>query len=132
MGLSPVYATLALALVALAALIEAAMPELRARRAAPASLEEPWIERLRRLMADEPRRTRLAAVVLRALVFTALFACVALAPPPARMAVAVTDTSWVTVPSSSAMRPTSRVSLDARAMSFWEYDLKPGAFTVTV
>jgi len=89
MGLSPVYLILALALVALAALIEAAMPELRARRAAPASLEEPWIERLRRLMADEPRRTRLAAVVLRALVLSALFACVALAPPPARTAVAV-------------------------------------------
>jgi len=89
MGLSPLPLVLALALVALVALIEAAMPELRARRAAPASLEEPWIERLRRMMADEPRRTRLAAVVLRALVLTALFACVALAPPPARTAVAL-------------------------------------------
>ena len=89
MGLSPVFFALALTLVALAALIEAAMPELRARRATPASLEEPWIERLRRLMADEPRRTRLAAVVLRTIVLTALFACVALAPPPARTAVAV-------------------------------------------
>jgi CBS domain containing-hemolysin-like protein len=89
MGLSPVYLALTLALVALLAIIEAAMPELRLRRAAPASLEEPWIERLRRLMADEPRRTRLASVVLRTLVFTALFACVALAPPPARTAVAV-------------------------------------------
>lgn len=89
MGLSPVYLAFALALVALAALIEAAMPELRSRRAAPASLEEPRIERLRRQMADEPRRTRLAAVVLRALVLIALFACVALAPPPARTAVAV-------------------------------------------
>ncbi len=89
MGLSPVYVFIALALVALAALIEAAMPELRARRAAPASLEEPWIERLRRLMADEPRTTRLAAVVLRALVFLALLACIALAPEAARTAVAV-------------------------------------------
>jgi Mg2+/Co2+ transporter CorB len=84
-----VYLAFALALVALAALIEAAMPELRARRAAPASLEERWIARLRRLMADEPRRTRIAAVVLRALVLAALFACIALAPPPARSAVAV-------------------------------------------
>ena len=33
----------ALSLLALAGLIEAAMPALRARRAAPASLEEPWI-----------------------------------------------------------------------------------------
>ena len=83
------YLVLAVALVALAALIEAAMPELRARRAAPASLEVAWITRLRRRMADEPRRTRLAAVLLRAIVLAALFACVALAPPPARTAVAV-------------------------------------------
>jgi CBS domain containing-hemolysin-like protein len=79
----------ALALVGLAALIEAAMPELRARRAAPSSLEEAWILRLRRQMAEEPRRTRLAAVLLRALVLAGLFACVALAPPPARLPIAV-------------------------------------------
>jgi CBS domain containing-hemolysin-like protein len=39
-------------------------------------------------MGDEPRRTRLAAVLLRALVLAALLACIALAPPPARLAVA--------------------------------------------
>jgi len=84
-----VFLFIALALVALAALVEAAMPELRARRAPPASLEEAWISSLRRRMGDEPRRTRLAAVLLRALVVAALFACVALAPPGARTAVAV-------------------------------------------
>jgi len=65
------------------------MPELRARRAAPASLPEPWIARLRRRMSDEPRRTRMAAALLRLLAFAALFACVAFAPPPARAAVAI-------------------------------------------
>jgi Mg2+/Co2+ transporter CorB len=83
------HLALALALVALAALIEAAMPELRARRAPPASLAEPWITRLRRSMADEPRRTRLAAVLVRLLVLAALSACIALAPAPARAAVAM-------------------------------------------
>lgn len=78
----------ALALLVLAGLIEAAMPALRAYRAPPASLEEPVIRRLRRRMSDEPRRTRLAAVLLRALVFGALTACVALAPPAARLPVA--------------------------------------------
>jgi CBS domain containing-hemolysin-like protein len=84
-----VYLALALALVALAALVEAAMPELRVRRAAPASLDEAWIARLRRRMAEEPRRTRLAAVLLRALLLAALFACIALSPPGARTVVAV-------------------------------------------
>jgi CBS domain containing-hemolysin-like protein len=84
-----VFLVAALALLGLAALIEAAMPELRARRAPPASLEEPWIARLRRRMADEPRRTRLAAVVLRALVLAALLGCIALAPQPARLTVAL-------------------------------------------
>jgi Mg2+/Co2+ transporter CorB len=79
----------ALALIGLAALIEAAMPELRARRPPSASLEEPWITRLRRRMADEPRRTRLAAVLLRALVLGGLLACIALAPPESRLAVAL-------------------------------------------
>jgi len=79
----------ALSLLALAGLIEAAMPALRARRAAPASLEEPWIRRLCRRMADEPRRTRLAAVLLRALVLGALFACIALAPAEAQFQLAV-------------------------------------------
>jgi Mg2+/Co2+ transporter CorB len=78
----------ALALVVLAGLIEAAMPALRARRAAPPSLEEPWIARLRRRMADEPRRTRLAAVLLRTLVVGGLVACIALAPPESRLRVA--------------------------------------------
>ena len=73
-----------LALLALAGLIEAAMPALRTRRAAPASLAEPWIARLSRRMADEPRRTRVAAVLLRIVVISALAACVALAPPDAR------------------------------------------------
>jgi Mg2+/Co2+ transporter CorB len=78
----------ALALVVLAGLIEAAMPALRARRAAPPSLEEPWIARLSRRMADEPRRTRIAAVLLRALVLAGLLASIGLAPPGARLAVA--------------------------------------------
>jgi len=84
-----VYIFLALALIALAALVEAAMPELRTRRAAPASLEQAWIAGLRRRMAEEPRRTRIAAVLLRALVLAALFACIALAPEGERDAVAV-------------------------------------------
>ena len=78
-----------LALLGLAALIEAAMPALRTRRAAPASLAEPWILRLSRRMADEPRRTRLAAVLLRTLVIAALVACIALAPPAARFDLAL-------------------------------------------
>lgn len=78
----------ALALLVLAGLIEAAMPALRARRAAPASLEVPWIAGLRRRMADEPRRTRLAAVLLRALVLGALIGCIVLAPAEARLRVA--------------------------------------------
>jgi len=84
-----VYIFLALALIALAALVEAAMPELRTRRAPPASREEAWIAGLRRRMADEPRRTRIAAVLLRALVLAALFACIALARQHEREAVAV-------------------------------------------
>jgi Mg2+/Co2+ transporter CorB len=80
---------LALALVALAALVEAAMPELRTRRAAPASREEAWIASLRRRMAEEPRRTRIAAVLLRALLLAALFACIGLAPQGERAAAAV-------------------------------------------
>lgn len=81
-----------LALLALAGLIEAAMPALRTRRAAPASLAEPWIARLARRMADEPRRTRLAAVLLRILVIAALVACIALAPPAARFDLALVVT----------------------------------------
>ncbi|HEU5468265.1 MAG TPA: transporter associated domain-containing protein [Steroidobacteraceae bacterium] len=80
----------ALALLALAGLVEAAMPALRSRRAAPASLAEPWIARLSRRMADEPRRTRLAAVLLRALLIAALFACIALAPPESQFPLALT------------------------------------------
>ena len=79
----------ALALLVLAGLVEAAMPALRARRPAPTSLEEPWIARLRRRMADEPRRTRLAAVILRALLVAGLFACIAFAPPESALATAV-------------------------------------------
>ena len=73
-----------LVLLALAGLIEAAMPALRARRASPSTLSEPWIARLSRRMADEPRRTRVAAVLLRILVIVALAGSVALAPPDAR------------------------------------------------
>ncbi len=83
------YLGAALALLALAGLIEAAMPALRIRRAAPASLAEPWIARQSRRMADEPRRTRLAAVLLRALVIAALVACIALAPPESRLGLAL-------------------------------------------
>ena len=71
----------ALILLALAGLIEAAMPSLRARRAAPASLGQAWIARLGRQMSDEPRRTRLAAVLLRTAVFAALLGCIVFAPP---------------------------------------------------
>ena len=79
----------ALALLALFGLIEAAMPALRIRRAAPASLAEPWIVRLSRRMADEPRRTRHATVLLRAVVIAALVACIALAPPASRFDLAL-------------------------------------------
>ncbi len=79
----------ALALLVLAGLIEAAMPALRARRAAPATLEVPWIARLRRRLAQEPRRTRLAAVLLRSLVLGGLMACIALASPEARLPLAI-------------------------------------------
>ena len=79
----------ALALLVLAGLVEAAMPALRARRPAPASLEEPWIARLRRRMADEPRRTRLAAALLRTLLAAGLFASIAFAPPASALATAV-------------------------------------------
>ncbi len=40
-------------------------------------------------MADEPRRTRLAAVLLRALVIAALVACIALAPPASQLELAL-------------------------------------------
>src|SRR5688572_3567472 len=70
-GVESLYVIAALALLVLAGLIEAAMPALRAHRA-PSSLEEPWIARIARRMAEEPRRTRLAAVMLRALVLAAL------------------------------------------------------------
>ena len=79
----------ALAFVALAGLIEAAMPALRARRAAPASLEEAWSARLGRRMADEPRRTRIASVLLRAIVLGALLACILCAPADEQPAVAL-------------------------------------------
>jgi Mg2+/Co2+ transporter CorB len=65
------------------------MPALRTRRSAPASLAEPWIARLSRRMADEPRRTRLAAVMLRVLVIAALVACIALAPPASQFDLAL-------------------------------------------
>ncbi len=78
-----------LGLVALVGLIEAAMPALRARRAAPASFEEAWMARLGRRMADEPRRTRMAAVLLRALTLGTLLACAVLAPADSRTAVAL-------------------------------------------
>ena len=78
----------ALALLVLTGLIEAAMPALRAHRA-PSSLEELWFARIARRMADEPRRTRLAAVMLRALVLAALLACIAFAPEQIRFQVAV-------------------------------------------
>jgi CBS domain containing-hemolysin-like protein len=78
-----------IALIALAGLIEAAIPALQIRRAAPASLQEPWISRLRRRMGDEPRRTRLATVCLRAAVLAALLACIAFSAGTDRLNVAV-------------------------------------------
>jgi CBS domain containing-hemolysin-like protein len=83
------YLLAALALVGLAGLVEAAMPVLRTRREAPTSLDEPWIAQLARRMADEPRRTRLAAVLLRALVLAGLLACIGLSPPESRLPVAL-------------------------------------------
>ena len=79
----------ALSLLALAGLIEAAMPALRTRRASPATLAEPWIARLSRRMADEPRRTRVASVLLRIVVLVGLAACIALAPPDSRLSLAL-------------------------------------------
>jgi len=79
----------ALALLVLTGLIEAAMPALRAHRTAPASFAEPWIARFERRLADEPRRTRLAAVMLRALVLGGLLASIAFAPPMAQPVAAV-------------------------------------------
>jgi CBS domain containing-hemolysin-like protein len=80
---------LVLALLVVAGLIESAMPALRTRRAAPALLAQPWIAGLSRRMADEPRRTRLAATMLRALVLAALLGCIALAAPASRFQLAV-------------------------------------------
>ncbi len=65
------------------------MPALCVRRAAPASLEEAWIVRLVRQMADEPRRTRIAAVLLRAIVLGGLLTCIACAPLEAQPTVAL-------------------------------------------
>ncbi len=65
------------------------MPALRIRRRAPATLHEPWISRLRRRMGNEPRRTRLAVMCLRASVLAGLLACVALAPESSRLPVAI-------------------------------------------
>jgi CBS domain containing-hemolysin-like protein len=79
----------AICLLVLAGLIEAAMPALRARRAASSTLARPWIEQLARRMSDESRRTRLAAVLLRGLVIVALLACIALAPPKSQFQVAI-------------------------------------------
>jgi Mg2+/Co2+ transporter CorB len=86
-----------LALLALAGLIEAAMPALRVRRASPATLTEPWIARLSRRMADEPRRTRVAAVLLRVIVIAALAASVALAPPEERFGLVLVVASGLAI-----------------------------------
>jgi Mg2+/Co2+ transporter CorB len=81
--------TTAIALIVFAGLIEAAIPALRTRRAAPSTRQESWIAGIRRRMGDESRRTRLAIVLLRALVLAALLACIAAAPEEARLTVAV-------------------------------------------
>ena len=79
----------AIALIVFAGLIEAAIPALRARRAAPSTLHESWIAGIRRRLGDEPRRARLALAMLRVLVLAALLACIAAAPGEARLTVAV-------------------------------------------
>jgi Mg2+/Co2+ transporter CorB len=79
----------AIALVALAGLIEAAIPALRARRAPAATVHGTWIARLRHRMGDEPRRTRIAALWVRTAVLAALAFLVLLAPPDSQLAVAL-------------------------------------------
>lgn len=79
----------ALALVLLAGLVETAMPILRARYRSQGTARESLADRLRRRIGSEPRRARRAAVILRATLVTALLACIALAPPAARLPVAV-------------------------------------------
>ncbi len=74
----------ALALLVLAGLIEAAMPALRdAPRRSRIARRNPGSRGFAAAWRDEPRRTRLAACLLRALVLAALLACIALAAPGA-------------------------------------------------
>ncbi|MGH8131142.1 MAG: transporter associated domain-containing protein [Steroidobacteraceae bacterium] len=113
----------AIALVLLAGLIEAAMPALRTRRPAPASLHEPWISVLRRRMANEPRRTRIAAMGLRATVLVALLACVALAPEPTRLPVAFAAAAGLALlfllSSSGLLRRYGAMSAEAAIAVAW-------------
>lgn len=78
-----------LALVLLAGLVEAAMPVLRARVRSRRSTSENLSRRLRRRIGSEPRRARLASSLLRVTLLAGLFACIGLAPAPARLPVAV-------------------------------------------
>jgi CBS domain containing-hemolysin-like protein len=79
-----------LALVLLAGLVEAAMPVLRARIRSRGGGRAGPVGRLRRRIGSEPRRARLAASLLRATLLAGIFACIALAPVPARLPAAIT------------------------------------------
>lgn len=79
----------AFALVLLAGLVEAAMPVLRARVRAHGAARESLPRRLRRRIGSEPRRARLASSLLRTTLLAGLIACIALAPAPVRLPVAV-------------------------------------------
>jgi len=79
----------ALALVLLAGLVEAAMPVLRARVRAHAATRESLPRRLRRRIGSQPRRARRASSLLRMTLLAGIFACIGLAPAPARLPAAV-------------------------------------------
>jgi CBS domain containing-hemolysin-like protein len=105
-----------LVMILLAALLEAAMPALRARQRAAATMPEGTVTRLRRRMSAEPRNMRRAAVLLRAALLSALLACIWIAPPGARAPVAIVaacalasllllvGTGWLRRPGGSSER----------------------------
>ena len=82
-GVEALFLIAALALLALAGAptSKRRCRRLRARRAAPASIERAWIARLRRRMAAEPRRTRLRRYSLRAAAPRRMLACHRLLAP---------------------------------------------------
>ncbi len=105
-----------LALALLLALLEAAMPALRARQRAAAIVATGPAARLRRRMAAEPRNTRRAAALLRIVALAVLLASIWLAPPEARAPIATVaaialasllfliGSGWLRRPGGSSMR----------------------------